>query len=304
MDALLLYGGLAALASAVVLLVLALTMQKREPSSVEKGLASIERDYAGRRPRSLLGVAGDESVFMRQLLALALRLSPQGIIEKLQQRLERAGSPRGWTAERVLSFKGLGLVAGVLMAVLFSAPRLGYGPLFLVLFGAFGFFVPDILLYNTGLKRQESIRATLPDVLDLLVVSVESGLGFDAALARVSDSTKGSLAAELTRVMQEIQLGQSREDAMRAMSSRAAVAELSTFVGAMVQAADLGIPVGKVLREQANEMRVKRRQNAEEKAQKLAVKITIPVIFCLFPAMFLILLGPGVISYLNSGGLR
>lgn len=298
-----LYGGLAALAVAIVLLTLSLTVKPRPPSPVEAGIKAIERDYAGERPRSLLGGTDVDSILMTRLRALAVRLSPVGIVDKLQRRLDLAGNPRGWTPERILSFKGLGLVGGVLVAALLSAGSPGYGPVLVVALPAAGFFTPDLLLYNTGLKRQESIGQSLPDVLDLLCVSVESGLGFDAALARVGTNTKGSLSSELVRVMQEIQLGQSREDALRAMSTRNRVPELKTFVGAMVQAADLGIPIGKVLREQANEMRVKRRQNAEEKAQKLAVKITIPVIFCLFPAMFLVLLGPGVINYLNSSGL-
>ncbi|WP_344834550.1 type II secretion system F family protein [Actinocorallia longicatena] len=304
MNALLLYGGLAAIALALVLLVVAVIGGRRAPTPIEAGLSAIERDYAGKRPRSLLGGPAGEPILMVRFRALALRLSPQGVIEKMQERLDTAGNPGGWTPERILSFKGLGLVGGILLAGLMAAGRPGYGPLMAVAFAAAGFFGPDVLLYNAGLRRQELIRKTLPDVLDLLCVSVESGLGFDAALARVATNTRGPLSQELVRVMQEIQLGQSREDSLKALALRNRVQELRTFVNAMVQAADLGIPVGKVLREQANEMRVKRRQNAEEKAQKLAVKITVPVIFFLFPAMFLVLLGPGVINYLNGGVLK
>ncbi|MEO3784871.1 type II secretion system F family protein [Actinocorallia sp. B10E7] len=303
MGAWLLYGGLAGVFLGVLLLVLTLVWGGRDGREGAAGaVRSIERDYAGRGRSPFEGRA--ESALMRRFRGLALRLSPAGVVGAMQERLDRAGNPGGWTPERLLSFKGCGLVAGGVVGLLFMLRAPGYGPLLVPAFGAAGFFLPDLLLYNEGLKRQENIGRTLPDILDLLVVSVESGLGFDAALARVGQNTRGPLAAELVRVMQEVQIGKSREEALRAMSHRSSVPELRTFVGALVQASDLGIPIGKVLREQAGEMRVKRRQKAEERAQKLAVKITIPVIFCLFPAIFLVLLGPGIISYLSGSGFR
>ncbi|GAA2727105.1 type II secretion system F family protein [Actinocorallia aurantiaca] len=303
MGAGLLYGGLAGVFLGSVLLVLTLAPGRGdEKDGVAGAVRSIEHDYTGHgRP---LAEGGAESSLMRRFRSLALRLSPAGVVGAMQERLDRAGNPGGWSPERLLSFKGFGLVAGAAVGLLFMLRAPGYGPLLVPGFGAAGFFVPDVLLYNQGLRRQEDIGQTLPDVLDLLVVSVESGLGFDAALARVGQNTRGPLSAELVRVMQEVQIGKSREEALRAMSHRSSVPELRTFVGALVQASDLGIPIGKVLREQAGEMRVKRRQRAEERAQKLAVKITIPVVFCLFPAIFLVLLGPGIIAYLSGSGLR
>lgn len=298
-----LYGGLAGVFLGLVLLVLTLVPARRDgEEGVSGAVRAIERDYAGRGRAPARG--GGESALMRRFRALALRLSPAGVAGRMQERLDRAGNPGGWTPERLLSFKGCGLVVGAAAGLLLLLRAPVYGPLPVLLLGAAGFFLPDVLLYNQGLKRQESIGRTLPDILDLLVVSVESGLGFDAALARVGQSTGGPLAAELVRVMQEVQIGKSREEALRAMSHRSSVPELRTFVGALVQASDLGIPIGKVLREQAGEMRTKRRQRAEERAQKLAVKITVPVVFCLFPAIFLVLLGPGIIAYLSGSGLR
>jgi tight adherence protein C len=303
MGAGVLYGGLAGVFLGIVLLVLALAPARRDGEEGAAGaVRAIERDYAGRG--LALSEEDRESVWMRRFRALALRLSPSGVVERMQERLDRAGNPGGWTPERLLSFKGAGLVAGAAAGLLLALRAPGYGPLMVLALGAGGFFLPDVLIYNQGLKRQEDIGRTLPDILDLLVVSVESGLGFDAALARVGQNADGPLAAELIRVMQEVQIGKSREEALRAMSHRSSVPELRTFVGALVQASDLGIPIGKVLREQAGEMRVKRRQRAEERAQKLAVKITVPVVFCLFPAIFLVLLGPGVIAYLSGSGLR
>jgi len=163
-----------------------------------------------------------------------------------------------------------------------------------------GFFLPDVLLYNAGLKRQQKLERALPDALDLLTVCVEAGLGFDAAIAQVAQKTEGPMAAECSRVLQEMQFGKSRVEALRALSERTTVTQLRTFVTALVQASELGVPVATVLREQAKDMRMRRRQRAEEQAQKVPVKILFPLIFCLFPALFVIVIGPGVISIYHS----
>jgi tight adherence protein C len=147
-------------------------------------------------------------------------------------------------------------------------------------------------LYQLAYDRTKGIQRALPDALDLLTISVESGLGFDAALAQVARNTDGPLADELARVLQEMQIGLGRSTALRAMSERTDVAEVRGFVTAMVQADALGIPIAQVLRVQAREIRVKRRQRAEEQAQKIAVKILIPLIFCILPCLFIAVLGP------------
>ena len=151
-----------------------------------------------------------------------------------------------------------------------------------------------------GLKRQARIQALLPDALDMLTVCVEAGLGFDAALSQVARNTNGPLAAEFARALQEMQIGTSRSQALRAMVARTTVSELRSFVSALIQAGDLGISVAAVLREQAREMRLRRRQRAEEKAQKVPIKILFPLIFCLFPALFVVVIGPGVITISHS----
>ena len=163
-----------------------------------------------------------------------------------------------------------------------------------------GFFVPDLLVYNAGLKRQELIQKTLPDALDMLTVSVEAGLGFDAALSQVTKNTDGPLAGEFFRVLQEMQIGKSRAAAFRAMTDRTTVPDLRNFVSSLVQADTLGVPIAGVLREQAKEMRLKRRQRAEEKAQKIPIKILFPMIFFIFPAMFVVIIGPGAITIIRS----
>jgi len=166
--------------------------------------------------------------------------------------------------------------------------------------GAAGFFLPDVLLYNAGVKRQEKLQRALPDALDMLTVCVEAGLGFDAALAQVARNTTGPLAAEFSRVLQEMQIGKSRSQALRSLTDRTTVPELRSFVSALVQAGELGITIADVLREQAREMRLRRRQRAEEKAQKVPVKILFPLLLCIFPALFIIIIGPAGIEIYDS----
>jgi tight adherence protein C len=166
--------------------------------------------------------------------------------------------------------------------------------------GTVGFFLPDLMLYNTGVKRQAKIQLALPDTLDMLTVCVEAGLGFEAALMQVARNTSGPLGAEFARVLQEMQIGNTRSQALRGMADRTTVRELRAFVTALIQAGELGIPVAGVLREQAKEMRLRRRQRAEAMAQKVAVKICFPLITCLFPALFVIVIGPGAINIMHS----
>jgi tight adherence protein C len=299
-------GGLAAIAVAIVLLVVLARSRGARPDAVTDVLTTIETHYgvsAARRdaPRPVRRL----SVPLAALRALAERLTPGGAAATLQRRLDAAGNPGAWTPERVLAYKGLGLV---LAGAVFGLVALGDGPVSALLLGpagaAAGFFLPDLLLYNAALRRQDAITRALPNVLDLLCVSVEAGLGFDAALQRVAQGTEGPLAAELVRAIQETQIGKSREEALSALAGRVAVEELRSFVAALVHAADLGIPIGKVLREQAREMRVKRRQRAEEAAQKVPVKITFPVAVCVLPALFIVVLGPGVLGLLSSSLFR
>jgi tight adherence protein C len=159
---------------------------------------------------------------------------------------------------------------------------------------------PNLYLYQKGYDRTAKMQKALPDALDLLTISVESGLGFDAALSHVARNTEGPLAHEFSRVLQEMQIGMGRAAALRALGERTNVPELKGFVSAMVQADALGIPIGNVLRVQSNEIRVKRRQRAEEQAQKVAVKILIPLIFCILPCLFIAVLGPAAIGIFQS----
>jgi tight adherence protein C len=218
--------------------------------------------------------------------------------QNASKRLAMAGSPPGWDAERILAAKSLaGLVfASVVAGVLLVSGRGIQALLWGLAFGVLGFFVPDLVLRQKADSRSEAIRRALPDSLDLLTISVESGLAFDAALAQVAHNTDGPLAEEFSRVLKEIQIGSSRSDALRALSERTTVDDLRIFLNSMIQAEKLGIPIAHVLRIQSSEMRTKRSQRIEEQAMKLPVKMVFPLLFGIMPAMFIIVLGPAFIS--------
>ena len=293
----LLAGGLVALGVSIALLVIAIVPVRSRERGVAHALAAIDQSYT---QGSSAAAGAGEIRLPGWLRSLALRLSPTGTAAKLQHRLDLAGNPGRWTPDRILAAKGLGLVGLGMLGALYGLHSAALLILCPAIGGAIGFFLPDILLYNSGLKRQAKLQVALPDALDMLTVCVEAGLGFDAALAQVARNTEGPLAAEFARVLQEMQIGKSRSQALRALAERTTVPEARAFVSALVQAGDLGIPVGRVLREQSKEMRVRRRQRAEGKAQQVPVKITFPLILCIFPALLVIVLGPGAINIAHS----
>jgi tight adherence protein C len=290
----LLYAGLGAIVLAIVAVVAALMPKRRDQASVSQALATIEKRYA--RHADAGTVHAGPLQLPVWLKGMAVRISPGGTGSSLQRRLDVAGNPAGWTPDRILAVKGLALITFGMLGALVGLHNL---PLLVIGGGVgalVGFFLPDLLLYNAGLKRLQRIPIALPDALDLLTICVESGLGFDTALAQVARNTDGPLAGEFARVLQEMQFGKSRTEAMRAMAERCPVPELRSFVTALIQSTELGIPVGDILREQGKEMRVRRRQRAEAKAQRVPVNITFPLIGCLFPALLVVVLAPGIIE--------
>jgi tight adherence protein C len=230
------------------------------------------------------------------------RISGADTAERIRRKLDLAGNPAGWTVDRVLSGKVIGAIAGLMGGLVFSLMIGSLGMKVIIIAGAtlVGFFAPNLYLYQKAHDRSAILLRGLPDAIDLLTISVESGLGFDAAVQQVARNTDGPIAEEFSRVLREMQIGSGRADALRAMGERTNVADVRTFVGAMVQADAFGIPIAQVLRIQSAEMRVKRRQRAEEKAQQVPVKITIPLIFCILPTLFIAVMGPAVISILES----
>lgn len=292
----LLMGALGALGLAIAILVVTVMPTRPGEGGVAGALAAIERRYSQDAGEAVGQAADTFTALPGWLRALALRLSPSGTIAKLQHRLDLAGNPAHWNPDRMLAVKGLGLIVLGTLGLLLGAHKPALLIVFALVGAAAGFFLPDVLLYNSGLKWQQRIQVNLPDAMDMLTVCVEAGLGFDAALAQVARNTSGPLAAELARALQEMQIGKSRTEALRAMAERTTASELRAFVSALVQAGELGISVAGVLREQAKEMRIKRRQRAEEQAQKVPVKILFPLIACLFPALFVVIIGPGAIT--------
>jgi tight adherence protein C len=283
-------GGLLALSAAMTVLAVFPAGRQRGPG---RGVNAIDRYVTNRAPARQ---SAEPLALPGWFRSLAVRLSPSGFAATMVRRLDRAGNPPRWSADRILTVKGLGLLVLAGLGALLGLHQPGTAVLFACAGAGAGFFLPDLLLYNTALKRQARIQVALPDALDMLMVCVEAGLGFDAALAHIARDTEGPFAAECARALQEMQIGSPRNEALRAMAERTTVSELRAFSFAIAQASELGIPIAQVLHEQAGEMRLRRRQRAEEKAQKLPVKILFPLIVCLLPAMFVVVIGPGVIS--------
>jgi tight adherence protein C len=231
---------------------------------------------------------------------VARRVTPIDARDRIAHKLLLAGSPAGWDAERVLAFKIIGLVAGVIGALLVSSVIGSVTPFIrIVLFGLLGFvgfLAPDSMLSRRVDERQREILRTLSDTLDLLTISVEAGLSLNAAIAQVVQNVPGVLSSEFARMLQEIQLGVPRADAFRNLAERTDVDELNAFALAMIQADVFGVSIASVLRTQAQQLRIKRRQAAEAKAQQTPVKIVFPLILCILPALFIVIVGPGAIQ--------
>jgi tight adherence protein C len=300
-------AGLVAIFMAILLSLTAIGVFTNESRGVSKSLAVIEA-FSSAPPEMKKELDGTfkERVLLPLLdrsVALGKKVTPADHGERIRARLDLAGNPPGWTIDRVTSLKFLGFTAAlVLMIIVSLLLGLGLAPMLgLCVIGAVvGYMAPNLYLYQKGYDRTAQVQKALPDALDLLTISVESGLGFDAALSHVARNTDGPLASEFSRVLQEMQIGMGRAAALRALGDRTNVPELKGFVSAMVQADALGIPIGNVLRVQSSEIRTKRRQRAEEQAQKVAVKILIPLIFCILPCLFIAVLGPAALGIIHS----
>ncbi|GAA4426073.1 hypothetical protein GCM10023169_24510 [Georgenia halophila] len=225
------------------------------------------------------------------------RLTPRSAVARLDRLLSRAGRPAAWPLERLLVAKVvLPLVTGVLGLLFVSAsPGTTSVVMFAVVTGV-AYFVPELLLHSRGQERSDAIKLELADTLDQMTIAVEAGLGFDSAVARAGRNGKGPLAEELVRTLQDIQMGQSRRQAYDALAKRTDVPDLRRFIRAVIQADTYGIAIADVLRTQAGEMRLKRRQRAEEKAMQIPVKVIFPLMLFILPVLFIVLLGPAVMD--------
>jgi tight adherence protein C len=311
-QALLLALGLSAIFLAITLALATIGAITSERQQVGRSLAAVQALRAA--PATMqreLNKPFAERVLVPALARLTLigrRFTMGDQVNRIRYRLELAGNPPRWDVDRIIAFKMLGLIVGFVLGL--AVPLLlGAGPLtvigLLTAASVLGYLTPNIVLYQAGYNRREQMRRELPDALDLLTISVEAGLAFDAALSHVARNTTGPLADEFFRVLQEMQIGLGRSEAMRALTDRTDLPELRGFVTSMVQADTFGIPIANVLRVQSKEMRVKRSQRAEELAQKVPVKILFPLIFCILPALFVVILGPAAIRIIDSlgGGL-
>jgi tight adherence protein C len=236
---------------------------------------------------------------LEALTGLSSKFTPQGYREQIARKLVRAGNPSNLTVEQLLVLKLLGAVSGILWIPLIVV-GLGLGGLLAFMFVGFlwvaSFMFPDLYLSRKIEERQHDIAVQLPDILDLLVISVEAGLGFEQALERTTVAVPGALSDEFRRMLRETRFGATRAEALRAMDDRCDVPELRTFILAMLQADTFGVSISRLLRSQADEMRVRRRLRAQQQAQKLPVKMLFPLVFCIFPSIFVVILGPAMIQ--------
>lgn len=291
----------------MVLLLLGLRGSRR-PSRIEERLAEFG---TLERPPTLeeleLAQPFSERVikpFLRGLARSIARLAPARTMERVRHKLDLAGNPFGWGATefmgvRVLLALLLGALGGTLVIFGRQFP-LSRRLLLAIVMATLGYVLPAVWLGQKIKQRQQAIVKSLPDALDLLTICVEAGLGFDAAMAKVAEKWDNELSRAFARVIQEIQLGKLRREALRDMAERMEVPDMSTFVAAIIQADQLGVSLARVLRIQADQMRVRRRQRAEELARAAPIKMLPPIVFLIFPAIFVVLLGPAVLILMNN----
>lgn len=282
-----------------VLMVGLAVVQRAHEMDMRRSLALVLRIGGVRPADEELTEINSGSVLGDMIAWLGDHLTGESGRKRLRRLLPAAGLAGPSDLRDAMNRKAIYTLAGFLVGVLFWLLMGGAWWLLVILGPVAGLFLPDLLIYNAGLKRTQEIQSTLPDALDLLDLCVESGLGMQAALSRVSRHQKGPVAEEFGRVLQEMKLGVSRDDAFEALAERTGQEDLRRFVTAIVQADKLGVPVAAVLKEQAREMRAKRRSRAREMAQKVPVKIVMPLIVCLLPGLFIVVMGPAAISIMG-----
>jgi len=275
----------------------------KTPASVD--LQAGDGTAADLRSRQLLQGASERlgTPLLERLGQFARRWSPAGWLDGMSRKLASAGSPEGWTVERLLGVKVvLGVALGLLTMLAVAGDFSLSGLLLIVAAASIGFFTPDVLLTRRVEQRKDAIRGELSSVIDQLSMMVQAGLGIDAAIARAAQSNEGPLAEEFARVGHDVRVGVDRSVALDNLAERADVPELKSFVAALAQADRLGSPVSQTLEIQSQEIRVKRRQFAEEQAMKLPVKLLFPMVFCILPVLMVVLLAPAGIKIFDTLG--
>jgi tight adherence protein C len=251
-----------------------------------------------------LGVAGPvrtartgPGAFVR----FATTLTPSGTAARIDRLLTTAGRPAAWPPAKVVAAKLVLVgVAGLLGVLMLLAHPSAVAVVLVLVVTVVAYFLPELLLHSRGQERQQAIQLELADTLDQMTIAVEAGLGFESAMARAGSNGTGPLAEELVRTLQDIAVGQPRREAYLAMAERTGVPDLRRFIRAVVQADAYGVSIADVLRTQAHEMRLKRRQRAEEKAMQIPVKVIFPLILCILPTLFIVLLGPAAMDIVKA----
>jgi tight adherence protein C len=239
-----------------------------------------------------------------QRLAKLGRRQEGGMIARIDGKLERAGYPGGlrgadWVGVKILSLIAFAVI-GLLLGLLLSGGQITLALLFVLVGGAIGYIGPEFWLGKKMAARSMAMTLQLPDALDLLTISVEAGLGFDAALAKVVEKMEGPLVDEFRQALAEVRMGRTRREALRDVATRADAQPVTNFIGAIVQAEQLGVPIAKVLQIQSNQLRIERRQRAEEAAAKAPVKMLFPMVGCIFPTIFIVILGPAIVTVMGG----
>lgn len=299
-----LIAGLAAFA--ILIVFVGFSRNAQAPNVVEERL-----QMYGTQPRSIEEIELQQPFTERAILPLirglarfVSRLTPQRNTEQIRHKLDLAGNPNNWSPADFVGLRGL---SAILVAVLGTvlAYALQMQPAMVLLFlgigGILGFYVPLLWLNRVIRARQHAVQMQLPDAMDLLTISVESGLGFDGAMGKVAEKWDNELSRAFGRALGEMRVGKMRREALRDMSARIEVPDFTNFIAAIIQADQLGVSIGKVLRIQSEQMRIKRRQRAEEKANQAPIKMLIPLAFLVFPSIFIVLLGPTVVLFVTGG---
>ncbi len=223
------------------------------------------------------------------------------MVRRLDRLAARAGRPAAWPLPRLVAAKIVLALGAAVLGLLYTVSTGGSGAgILAAVVTVIAFFVPELLLHSRGQKRSETIALELPDTLDQMTIAVEAGLGFESAMTQAGRNGKGPLAEELVRTLQDIEMGRSRRQAYEAWASRTDVDDLRRFIRAVIQADAYGISIADVLRTQAAEMRLKRRQRAEEKAMQIPVKVIFPLMLCILPVLFIVLLGPAAMDIVEA----
>ena len=304
MDNMQLLIGLLLVGGAVFLVIYAILSQVNEKSVVRNSLRQLDGyEVENVRDQELLVPITERAVtpVLTGLTSLGRRFTPVGYTDSIRKKFIQAGEGSADSVDRFLAVRVITVAlvpVWFIIAYVWNPFNLDGTTQFLV-FALFSLALvvgPDAMLSRRVEERQHDLRIKLPDILDLLTISVEAGLGFEQALDRTIAAVPGALSDEFARMLGEVRAGASRADAMRALDQRTNVPEVRSFVLAILQADTFGVSIGRVLRAQAEEMRIKRRQLAQERAQKAPVKMLIPMVFCIFPALFVVVIGPAIIN--------